>query len=94
MVAESSEFQLTLSRAHIERIFSNSKYAKNAGHFKSKAGKRDDAKKKRAFTPESATVDTYEITLLKIEVMGWKTKKASGSGDAMQLEHMKERMHR
>ena len=44
-VAESSEFHLTLSRAHLERIFSNSKYAKKARHFKSKAGKRDDAKK-------------------------------------------------
>ena len=45
LVAESSEFHLTLSRAHLERIFSNSKYAKKAGHFKSKAEKRDDAKK-------------------------------------------------
>ena len=45
LVAESSEFHLTLSRAHLERIFSKSKYAKKAGHFKSKAGKRDDAKK-------------------------------------------------
>ena len=45
LVAESSESHLTLSRAHLERIFSNSKYAKKAGYFKSKAGKRDDAKK-------------------------------------------------
>ena len=45
LVAESSEFYLTLSRAHLARIFSNSKYEKKAGHFKSKAGKRDDAKK-------------------------------------------------
>ena len=28
LVAESSEFHLMLSRAHLERIFSNSKYAK------------------------------------------------------------------
>ena len=37
LVAESSEFHLTLSRAHamIEHIFSNSKYAqKKVGHFK------------------------------------------------------------
>ena len=40
LVAESSEFHLMLSRAH----FSNSKYAKLAGHFKLKAGKRYGAK--------------------------------------------------
>ena len=51
LVAESSEFHLTLIREHrlnrcmIERIFSNSKYAKKAEHFKLKAGKRDGAKK-------------------------------------------------
>ena len=56
--AESYEFHLTLSRVHLERIFSNLKYAKKAGHFKSKAGERDDAKK-REFTPESGSVDTY-----------------------------------
>ena len=38
LVAESSELHLTLSRSHLERIFSNSKYAK-------KAGNRDGAKK-------------------------------------------------
>ena len=41
LVAESSEFHLTLTRAH-KASFSNSKYAK-AGHFKSE--KRDCAKK-------------------------------------------------
>ena len=34
LVAESSEFHFTASRAHLERIFSNSEYAKKAGHFK------------------------------------------------------------
>ena len=34
LVAESSEFQLMLIRANKARIFSNSKYAKKAGHFK------------------------------------------------------------
>ena len=48
----------TLSRAHLEHIFSNSKYAKKVGHLMSKAGKRDVAKK-REFTPKSGTVDTY-----------------------------------
>ena len=47
-----------LSVCHLERICSNSKYAKKAGHFKSKAEKRDDAKKCE-FTPESGTVDTF-----------------------------------
>ena len=42
--AESSEFHLTLIGAY-RAHFSNSKYAKKAGHFKWKAGKRDDAKK-------------------------------------------------
>ena len=67
LVAESSGFHLTLSKAHLERIFSNSKYAKKAGHFKSKAGTRDDAKK-REFTPESGTVDTYAIAFQRIVI--------------------------
>ena len=46
----------------IECIFSNSKYAKKAGLFKWKAGKRDGAKK-REFTPERSTVDTYGLVL-------------------------------
>ena len=45
-------------KERIECIFSNSKYAKKAGHFEWKAGKRDGAKK-REFTPERGTVDTY-----------------------------------
>ena len=46
LVAESSEFHLTLTRSHRVRVhFSNSKYAKKAEHFKWKAGKRDGAKK-------------------------------------------------
>ena len=44
----------------VERIFPNLKYAQKAGHFKWKAGKRDGAKK-REFTPESGTVDTYAL---------------------------------
>ena len=44
LVAESSEFHLTLSRAHIERIF-QLEIRKKAGHVMSKAGKRDDANK-------------------------------------------------
>ena len=59
LISESSEFHLTLKRAH--RVhFSNSKYAKKAGHFKWKTGNRNGAKK-REFTPESGTVDTYAI---------------------------------
>ena len=38
LVAESSEFHLALSRAHLERIFSNSNFAKN-GTFYVKSGK-------------------------------------------------------
>ena len=57
LVAESSEFHLTLSRAH-KAPFSNSKYAKKAGRI---AGKRDCAKKSVSLRPKAVgtTVDTY-----------------------------------
>ena len=44
----------------IECIFSTRNRPKKAEHFKWKAGKRDSAKK-REFTPESGTVDTYAV---------------------------------
>ena len=58
LVAESSEFHLTLSRAHLDRIFSNSKYAKKRDIL---SQKRESGMtlKKHEFTPESDTVDTY-----------------------------------
>ena len=43
LVAESSEFHLTLSRAHRAHFF-QLEIRKKAGHFKWKAGKRDGAK--------------------------------------------------
>ena len=61
LVAESSDFHLTLSRAHLELIFSNSKYARKRDIL---SQKRESGMtlKKREFTPESGTVDTYETT--------------------------------
>ena len=58
LVTESSDFHLTLSRAHLEHIFSNSKYAKKRDIL---SQKRESGMtlKKREFTPESGTVDTY-----------------------------------
>ena len=45
LVAESSEFHLTLKRAHRVHFFHLEIRQKKAGHFKGKAGKRDGAKK-------------------------------------------------
>ena len=45
-----------IDRAHFFQL----EIRKKAGHFKWKAGKRDGAKKKREFTPESGNVDTYD----------------------------------
>ena len=61
LVAESSEHlssTFTLSRAHLERIFPNSKYAKKRDIL---SQKRESGMtlKKREFMPESGTVDTY-----------------------------------
>ena len=58
LVAESSEFHMTLNRAHLDRILSNSKYAKKRDIL---SQKRESGMtlKKREFTPESGTVDTY-----------------------------------
>ena len=58
LVAESSEFHLTLSRAH-KAHFSNSKYAKKKRDIRSEKRECGVALKKREFTPESGTVDTY-----------------------------------
>ena len=57
LVAESSEFHMTLSRAH-KAHFSNSKYAKKRDIL---SEKRESGKalKKHEFTPESGNVDTY-----------------------------------
>ena len=59
LVAESSQFHLTLSRAHLERIFSNSKYAKKKRDILSQKRESVMTLKKLEFTPESGTVDTY-----------------------------------
>ena len=59
LVAELSEFHLTLSRAHLEGIFSNSKYAKKKRDILSQKRESGMTLKKRKFTPESGTVDTY-----------------------------------
>ena len=59
LVAESSELHLTLSRAHLERIFSNSKYAKKKRDILSQKRESGMTLKKREFTPKSGTVDTY-----------------------------------
>ena len=60
LVAESSEFHLMLSRAHKAHI-SNSKYAKEKRDILSEKRESGTALKKRAFTPESGTVDTYVL---------------------------------
>ena len=59
LFAESSEFDLTLSRANRAHFF-QLEIRKKAGHFKRKAGKRDGPKN-REFTPERGNVDTYDI---------------------------------
>ena len=56
LVAKSSE--LTLSRAHLERIFPNSKYAKKRDILSEKRGS-GMALKTREFMPEIGNVDTY-----------------------------------
>ena len=60
LVAQWSEFHLTLSRAHLESIFSNLKYAKKRDIL---SQKRESGmmQKKSEFTPESGTVDTYAL---------------------------------
>ena len=61
LVAESSEFHLTLKRAN--RVhFSNSKYPKKADILSEKR-ESGIALKKREFTPESGIVDTYATSL-------------------------------
>ena len=59
LVAESSEFHLMLSRAHLERIFSDSKFAKKRDIL---SHKRESGMtlKKHEFMPESGADDTYE----------------------------------
>ena len=57
LVAKSSEFHLTLSRAHKAHFFQLEIRNKKKRDILSE--KRDCAKKKREFTPESGTVDTY-----------------------------------
>ena len=53
LVAESSEFHWKMNRAHFFP-------ARNTQ--KSGTGKRDGAKKRREFTPETGNVDTPEVT--------------------------------
>ena len=60
LVAESSEFQLALSRAYRAQFFQLEIRTKKAGHFKRKARKRDGAKN-HDFTPESGNIDTYNV---------------------------------
>ena len=58
LVAETSELQLTLSRSHKAHFFSKSKYAKKLDIL-SKKRESGMTPKKREFTPESGSVDTY-----------------------------------
>ena len=58
LVAESSEFDLTLKRAHRTHFFQLEIRKKKRDIL---SEKRDGAKK-REFTPESGTVDTYGIS--------------------------------
>ena len=57
LVAESSEFYLTLSRAHIKRIFPT----RNTQKKRDILSENRDGAKKREFTPESGHVDTYAV---------------------------------
>ena len=59
LVAESSEFYLTLDAAH-RALFSSSKYAKNRDILSEKP-ESGMALKKGEFTPESGNVDTYVL---------------------------------
>ena len=53
-IAESSEFHLTLRRAHRAPFFpTRNMYTQKAGHFKRKAGKRDGAKKSVSLRPKA-----------------------------------------
>ena len=59
LVAESSEFHLTLSRAHRVHFFQlEIRNNKKAGHFKRESGM---ALKKCEFTTESGNVNTYVV---------------------------------
>ena len=63
LVAESSEFHLTLNRAHREH-FSSSKYATTKKRdILSEKLESGMGLKKREFTPESCNVDTYEFNM-------------------------------
>ena len=53
LVAETSEFHLTLKRAHRMHFFQLEIRQKKAGHFKSKAGKRDGDKKSVSLRPKA-----------------------------------------
>ena len=56
MVAESSEFHLTLTRAHTIAFFPTGNTKKKAGHFMWKAGKRDGAKKSVSLRPKAVVL--------------------------------------
>ena len=60
LVAESSEFHLTLSRAHKAHSFPTRNTQKKRDIISEKR-ESGIALKKREFTPESGTVDTYEL---------------------------------
>ena len=58
LVAESSEFHLTLQRAQMAHFFPIRNTPKKAGHFKRKAGKRDGAKKTVSLRPKAVLLTT------------------------------------
>ena len=63
LVAESSEFHLTLKRAHRVHFFQTSNTPKKRDILSEKR-ESGMALKKREFTPESGTVDTYASAMI------------------------------
>ena len=59
MVAESSEFHLTLSRAHLERIFFQLEIRTKKRDILNQKRESGMTLKKREFMPEGGSVDTY-----------------------------------
>ena len=65
LVAESSEFHLTLRRAHKAHFLSTRNTQKKKRDILSEKRESGIALKKRELTPESGTVDTYAIVFPK-----------------------------
>ena len=63
MVAESSEFHLTLKSAHMYSAFFPTRNTHKKRDILSEKRESGMALNKREFTPESGTVDTYALTV-------------------------------